>query len=54
MTGSVAHPLLISLANLLMDFRTKATNHAFHLLAPSSQQDSFTRTEKYVAFSKIV
>jgi hypothetical protein len=31
--GRVAHPLLISLANLLMDFRTKATNHAFHLLA---------------------
>ena len=29
----MAHPLLISLANLLMDFRTKATNHAFHLLA---------------------
>ena len=31
--GRVAHPLLISLANLLMDFRTKATNHAFLLLA---------------------
>lgn len=31
--GRVAHPLLISLANLLMDFRKKATNHAFHLLA---------------------
>ena len=31
--GRVAHPLLISLANLLMDFHTKATNHAFHLLA---------------------
>ena len=31
--GRVAHPLLISLANLLMDFCTKATNHAFHLLA---------------------
>ena len=31
--GCVAHPLLISLANLLMDFRTKAINHAFHLLA---------------------
>ena len=30
--GRVAHPLLISLSNLLMDFRTKATNHAFHLL----------------------
>ena len=27
------HPLLISLTNLLMDFCTKATNHAFHLLA---------------------
>ena len=31
--GRVAHPLLISLANLLMDFRTKATNHPFYLLA---------------------
>ena len=31
--GRVAHPLLISLANLLMDFRTKASNHAFQLLA---------------------
>ena len=31
--GHVAHPLLISLANILMDFRTKASNHAFHLLA---------------------
>src|ERR1700761_3956355 len=31
--GRVAHPLLISLANLLMDFRMKATNHAFLLLA---------------------
>ena len=31
--GCVLHFLLISLANLLMDFRTKATNHAFHLLA---------------------
>jgi hypothetical protein len=30
--GRVAHPLLISLANLLMDFRVKATNHAFLLL----------------------
>ena len=30
--GRVAHPLLISLANLFMDFRNKATNHAFHLL----------------------
>jgi hypothetical protein len=31
--GRVAHPLLISLANLFMDFRNKATNHAFYLLA---------------------
>ena len=31
--GRVAHPLLISLANLCMDFRMKATNHAFLLLA---------------------
>lgn len=31
--GRVAHPLLISLANLVMDFRGKATNHAFQLLA---------------------
>jgi Plavaka transposase len=31
--GRVAHPLLISLANLFMDFRTKATNHSFLLLA---------------------
>jgi hypothetical protein len=31
--GRVAHPLLISLANLLMDFRMKTTNHAFLLLA---------------------
>ncbi|KAH9015572.1 hypothetical protein EDB85DRAFT_2076337 [Lactarius pseudohatsudake] len=31
--GRVAHPLLISLANLLMDFRMKGTNHAFLLLA---------------------
>ena len=31
--GRVAHPLLISLVNLLMDFHTKVTNHAFHLLA---------------------
>ena len=31
--GRQAHPLLISLANLLMDFRMKATNHAFLLLA---------------------
>ncbi|KAH9165648.1 hypothetical protein EDB89DRAFT_2116030 [Lactarius sanguifluus] len=30
--GRVAHPLLISLANLLMDFRMKGTNHAFLLL----------------------
>ena len=34
MTGRrQAHPLLISLANILMDFRMKATNHAFLLLA---------------------
>ena len=31
--GCVAHPLLISLANLFMDFCNKATNHAFYLLA---------------------
>ncbi|KAM6504101.1 hypothetical protein JOM56_001044 [Amanita muscaria] len=31
--GRVAHPLLISLANILMDFRAKASNHAFQLLA---------------------
>jgi hypothetical protein len=31
--GRIAHPLLISLTNLLMDFRMKATNHAFLLLA---------------------
>ena len=31
--GRQAHPLLISLANILMDFRMKATNHAFLLLA---------------------
>jgi hypothetical protein len=31
--GRVAHPLLLSLANLLIDFRMKATNHAFLLLA---------------------
>ncbi|KAH9028276.1 hypothetical protein EDB85DRAFT_2147995 [Lactarius pseudohatsudake] len=31
--GHVAHPLLISLANLLMDFCMKGTNHAFLLLA---------------------
>ena len=34
MTGQrEAHPLLISLANLDMDFRMKASNHAFLLLA---------------------
>ncbi|KJA12854.1 hypothetical protein HYPSUDRAFT_152210 [Hypholoma sublateritium FD-334 SS-4] len=34
MTGNrQAHPLLISLANLDMDFRVKASNHAFLLLA---------------------
>lgn len=34
MTGNrIAHPLLISLANLFMDFRLKASNHAFLLLA---------------------
>ena len=34
MTGNrVLHPLLISLANIKMDFRTKASNHLFHLLA---------------------
>jgi hypothetical protein len=31
--GRQAHPLLISLANILMDVRMKATNHAFLLLA---------------------
>ena len=29
----MAHPLLISLANLQMDFKNKASNHAFMLLA---------------------
>ena len=34
MTGNcVTHPLLISLANLDMDFQMKASNHAFLLLA---------------------
>jgi hypothetical protein len=34
MTGNrIAHPLLISLANIDMDFRMKASNHAFLLLA---------------------
>jgi len=34
MTGNrIAHPLLISLANLNMNFRTKSSNHAFLLLA---------------------
>ncbi len=34
MTGSrTAHPLLISLANISMEFRNKASNHAFLLLA---------------------
>ena len=34
MTGNrVAHPVLISLANLLMDFKSKASNRAFMLLA---------------------
>ena len=33
-TGNrVAHPVLISLANIKKDFRNKATNYAFHLLA---------------------
>ncbi|KAH9027612.1 hypothetical protein EDB85DRAFT_2074745 [Lactarius pseudohatsudake] len=31
--GCMAHPLLMSLANLLMDFCMKGTNHAFLLLA---------------------
>jgi Plavaka transposase len=31
--GRIAHPLLISLMNLFMDFRMKASNHAFLLLA---------------------
>lgn len=31
--GRVAHPLLISLANISMEFRNKASNHAFLLLA---------------------
>jgi hypothetical protein len=30
--GHIAHPLLISLANLFMDFQMKASNHAFLLL----------------------
>lgn len=34
MTGDrISHPLLISLANLRMDFRAKSSNHAFVLLA---------------------
>lgn len=34
MTGNrVAHPLLISLTDIVMDFRMKALNHAFMLLA---------------------
>src|ERR1700678_1570205 len=34
MTGNrVAHPLIISLANIAMDFRTKASNDLFLLLA---------------------
>ena len=34
MTGNrIAHPLLISLANLKMNFRMKSSNHAFLLLA---------------------
>ena len=34
MTGNrMAHPLLLSLANLNMDFRMKSSNHAFLLLA---------------------
>ena len=32
-SGRVAHPLLISLANLFMDFRMKGSNRAFLLLA---------------------
>jgi len=31
--GRTAHPLLISLANISMEFRNKASNHAFLLLA---------------------
>ena len=31
--GRQAHPLLISLANILSDFHMKASNHAFLLLA---------------------
>jgi hypothetical protein len=40
MTGNrIAHPLLISLANLNMNFRMKSSNHGFLLLAllPVSQ-----------------
>ena len=34
MTGNqVAHPLLISLADIVMDYCMKASNHAFMLLA---------------------
>ena len=31
--GRVAHPLLISMANIFMDFRNKASNHCYLLLA---------------------
>jgi hypothetical protein len=31
--GLVAHPLLISLANIKKNFRNKASHHVFHLLA---------------------
>ena len=33
MGNRVAHPLLISLADIVMDFRMKASNRAFMLLA---------------------
>jgi hypothetical protein len=34
MTGNrIAHPLLISRANIAMDFRMKSSNHVFLLLA---------------------
>ena len=33
MGNQVAHPVLISLANLLMNFKSKASNQAFMLLA---------------------
>ncbi|KAH8995619.1 hypothetical protein EDB92DRAFT_1968768 [Lactarius akahatsu] len=51
--GHMAHPLLMSLANLLMDFRMKGTNHAFLLLALLPIPNSFTMTQKPVASWRI-